>query len=106
MTCGFRGGPDRDRTDYLRHAMAALYQVSYGPGQSMLTERFSSPRAHVWSFEYALRAQITERREGVSSRGPRRGAGLAGCGGAGAVLARARPRMAARLEARRGPSLS
>jgi hypothetical protein len=25
-------GPDRDRTDYLRHAMAALYQVSYGPG--------------------------------------------------------------------------
>src|ERR687897_444767 len=27
------GGPDRDRTDYLRHAMAALYQVSYGPGE-------------------------------------------------------------------------
>ena len=25
------GGPDRDRTGYLRHAMAALYQVSYGP---------------------------------------------------------------------------
>jgi hypothetical protein len=31
MTCGFVGGPDRDRTGYLRHAMAALYQVSYGP---------------------------------------------------------------------------
>ena len=34
------GGPDRDRTGYLRHAMAALYQVSYGPqGEtSMLAE--------------------------------------------------------------------
>jgi hypothetical protein len=31
MTCGFVSGPDRDRTGYLRHAMAALYQVSYGP---------------------------------------------------------------------------
>ena len=25
------GGPERDRTACLRHAMAALYQVSYGP---------------------------------------------------------------------------
>jgi hypothetical protein len=31
LTCGFVGGPDRDRTDYPRHAMAVLYQVSYGP---------------------------------------------------------------------------
>jgi hypothetical protein len=41
---GFVSGPDRDRTDYLRHAMAALYQVSYGPRIVMLTERFSGPR--------------------------------------------------------------
>jgi hypothetical protein len=27
-----RGGPDRNRTDDLIHAMDALYQLSYGPG--------------------------------------------------------------------------
>jgi hypothetical protein len=27
-------GPDRSRTDGLRHAMAALYQLSYGPNSS------------------------------------------------------------------------
>jgi hypothetical protein len=26
------GGPDRNRTDDLIHAMDALYQLSYGPG--------------------------------------------------------------------------
>ena len=28
---GLSGGPSRDRTDDLRHAMAALSQLSYGP---------------------------------------------------------------------------
>ena len=48
MTCGFRGGPDRDRTDYLRHAMAALYQVSYGP-RTIDANRavFLTPRARL-----------------------------------------------------------
>jgi len=31
LTRIFGSGPDRDRTDYPRHAMAVLYQVSYGP---------------------------------------------------------------------------
>ena len=29
-------GPDRNRTDDLRHAMATLYQLSYGPVKTML----------------------------------------------------------------------
>ena len=40
-----QGGPGRDRTGYLRHAMAALYQVSYGPqGGSRVAKREGSPR--------------------------------------------------------------
>lgn len=30
ISCSF-GGPDRDRTDYLRNAIATLSQMSYGP---------------------------------------------------------------------------
>ena len=39
-----QGGPGRDRTGYLRHAMAALYQVSYGPWRiSRVAKRETAP---------------------------------------------------------------
>jgi hypothetical protein len=51
LTSGDRG-TDRDRTDYLRHAMAALYQVSYGPrrndaSRGLTASRLKRPRAVV-----------------------------------------------------------
>ena len=37
-----KSGPDQNRTDDLFHAMEALYQLSYGPEETMLTGGLSA----------------------------------------------------------------
>ena len=90
------GGPDRSRTDDLRHAMAALYQLSYGPGERSRCTLAEGPRPTAGAATSAGRPAAAPSAPAGALKARRPGTLRLLLGGGGAYARRSRGLLAAR----------